>query len=403
MRRRDFLLSAAPLLAATPGARSAFFGPQSDLGRVKIVRVTGFQHSCPRPRLVGKNSHLDVHGTETRDSVLRVATDQGIEGVGFGRTTPEAASQMLGHSLGEYWKPGEGIASPLGRADHALYDLAGKVLNEPIWRLLGGQGEEWVPVYDGSIYFDDLLPEYEARGVARLLEEVEESMKEGHRAFKIKVGRGFKWMEREAGFRRDVEAVRAIRKLAGREVRLGADSNNGFDLETTIRWLDAVGDDLFFVEEMFPEEVEQDLRLKEHIRKRGWKTRVADGESARDPSHFDPYIRSGAIDVLQPDMRAFGFTLEWAVARRIAAKPEIRLGPHNWGSFLGLYMQVQLGRGIPNFFAAEQDPSRSDLFDTSAFEFKEGKMRVPDVPGSGLILREDVYQRKYRDRAWVVG
>jgi L-alanine-DL-glutamate epimerase-like enolase superfamily enzyme len=210
-------------------------------------------------------------------------------------------------------------------------------------------------------------------------------------------------MEPEAGFRRDVEVVQAIRKHAGRGIRLMVDANNGFDLDTTCRWLDALGDDLFFVEEMFPEEVEQDLALKKHLRSKGWNTLVADGESARDVSHFDPFISSGAIDVLQPDIRAFGLTRQWELSRRAEKSPAVRLAPHNWGSFLGLYMGLVLARGIPNFLMAEQDRSTSDLFDVSAFEFKEGKVRVPGVPGCALILREEVFVKKYRHTAWTVG
>ena len=104
----------------------------------------------------------------------------------------------------------------------------------------------------------------------------------------------------------------------------------------------------------------------------------------------------------QPDIRALGLTLQWEMSRRLAAKPALKLAPHNWGSFLGFYMMLVLARGIPNFVAAEQDPSRSDLFDTSAFEFKEGKTRVPDVPGCGLRLREDIFKEKYQKSAWVV-
>ena len=65
------------------------------------------------------------------------------------------------------------------------------------------------------------------------------------------------------------------------------------------------------------------------------------------------------------------------------------LGPHNWGSYLGLYMQVVLGRAIPSFVMAEQDPAQTDLFDASGFELREGRMRVPDTPGCGLGLRAD--------------
>jgi L-alanine-DL-glutamate epimerase-like enolase superfamily enzyme len=402
VNRRTFLHAGTVLaLGAVPaGARE---GRKDDrLREVKITRVTGFRHVCPRPKLAGKNARLDVHGRHTSEQVLRIATDQGIEGVGIGAATPQAARRLLGHTLDEYWKPGVGVVSPLGRADHALFDLVGKALGVPAWKLLGGRGPEWVPVYDGSIYFNDLLPEGKTRGVARLLEEVRASLAAGHRALKIKVGRGFRWMEREAGFRRDVEVVRALRKLVGKDVKLMVDANNGFDPETTRRWLDAVDDDLFWIEEPFPEQVEPDLRLKAYLRAKGWKTLLADGESAGDVGHFDDFIKHEALDVLQPDIRAFGLTRQWELSRRIESHPGIRLAPHNWGSFLGLYMQLVLARGVPNVLIAEQDPSTSDLFDTSAFRFKDGRMAVPDLPGCGLVLREDVFRKSYRQSAWVV-
>src|SRR5437867_2669279 len=172
MDRRAFLQSAGTLAAAAAGLRPAWAA--GDLAKVRITSVTGFRHVCPRPKMIGKNSRLDVHGSETRDAVLRIATDQGIEGIGSGNVTQEAAAKIVGHSLGEYWRDGEGFASPLDRADAALYDLAGKALGVPSWKLLGGRGPEWVPVYDGGIYFNDLLPEHESRGVARLVDEVEE-------------------------------------------------------------------------------------------------------------------------------------------------------------------------------------------------------------------------------------
>jgi D-galactarolactone cycloisomerase len=400
MDRREFLV----LAAGGAGSLAAAADPVKldGLKQFKITKLTGFRHVCKRPKFVGKNSFKDNHGDQTVENILWINTDQGVDGIGIGNATQEAARKLLGHTLDEYWKPGVGVVSPLGRADHALYDLIGKALKAPAWKLLGGQGPEWVPIYDGSIYFNDILPEHMAKGVRRLLEEVEMSLKAGHRAFKIKVGRGFKWMPKDEGFQRDVEVVRSIRKLVGKDVKLMVDANNGFDLESTKKWLDAVGDELFFIEEMFPEVVEQDLNLKKYLKEKGWKTMVADGESAREVNHFDDFIKHDALDVLQPDIRAFGLTLQWELSRKMAGRPSIKLAPHNWGSHLGLHMQLVLARGIPNFLMAEQDTATSDLFDTSAFEFKDGKMKVPDLPGCGLVLREKVFREKYLKDAWVV-
>jgi L-alanine-DL-glutamate epimerase-like enolase superfamily enzyme len=403
MDRREFLCAGAALVGAAAAGRPEGPIKTDDLKKFKVTHVTGFTHTCPRPKFIGKNSQRDVHGRETSEQVLRVATDQGVEGVGIGSAKPETARKLIGRTLDELWKPGVGVESPLGRADHALYDVIGKALGVPAWKLFGGKGPEWVPVYDGSIYLNDLLPEYKDKGVGRLVEEVEMGLEAGHRAFKIKVGRGAKWMEKEAGFRRDVEVVQAIRKRVGKDVRLMVDANNGYDLDSACQFLDALGDELFFVEEMFPEEVEKDLKLKAFMRGKGWKTLVADGESAREVGHFDAFIEKRAIEVLQPDIRAFGLTLQWELSRKIPADSGITLAPHNWGSFLGLPMQLVLARGIPNFLMAEEDRSTSDLFDVSAFERKEGKVKVPDVPGCGLVLREDVFKKKYQAGAWAAG
>ncbi len=403
MNRREFCQAALVPLLALGAAQDQDEEGLEKLKGVSITRVSGFRHEAPRPHLEGKNAVKDVHGGFTADDVLRIETNAGVEGIGAGSATPVEARELLGKRLAEFWKPGVGVVSPLRRADHALYDLIGKALDLPTSTILGGMGPDWIPVYDGSVYFNDLLPAHEGRvGVPRLLHEVEQSLKAGYRAFKIKVGRGHRWMEPEVGFQRDVEVVKAVRKLVGKGVTLMADANNGFDLETAERWLDAVGNELFFVEEMFPEQVERDLLFKEFLRRKGYAALVADGESADDLDDFETLIAREAIDVYQPDIRRWGLTRICALARKLSVKPRLRLAPHNWGSFLGLYMQLVVAKAVPNFLIAEADPSTSDLFDTSAYVFANGKMRLPNVPGCGLTLRDDVFRAKYAKDAWVV-
>ena len=403
MNRREFLASlAATSLLNSPAESQAPEAIDASLARFKITKIVGFTHVGRRPKMVGKNARLDLHGDTNTDHVLRIYTDQGIDGFGVGKVDPALARQLIGRSLDEFWKPKVGVLSPLGRSDHALYDLIGKALEIPTWKLFGDSKRPWIPVYDGSIYFNDLLPEYEKRGVARLVEEVEKSLASGHRAFKIKIGRGHKWMGREAGFQRDTEVVRAIRKTVGKDVKLMVDANNGFDISTTKKWLDAVGEELYWAEEMFPENVPDDRSLKSFIKERGWKTFVADGESARDIDDFENLISETALDVFQPDIRAFGMSRQAAFSRKLAVKPSLKLAPHNWGSFLGLYMQLTLARGLPNILIAEQDVSSSDLFDVSEFTFRNGEIRVPDLHGCGLAMDEKIFRKKYQAGAWKV-
>ena len=63
-------------------------------------------------------------------------------------------------------------------------------MDKPIHALLGGAGPERVPVYDGSLYFADLLPQYERSWRDRFREEIDMGKAAGHSAFKVKVGRG---------------------------------------------------------------------------------------------------------------------------------------------------------------------------------------------------------------------
>lgn len=406
MHRRTWLKST---LAAAWGARwsreSLLSAMELDaLREQKVVQLRGLRHRAPRPKFVGKNAHLDDHGDSVSDQILLIRTDAGIEGLGSGSLPIADARRILGQTVAELWTDGTGSTGGLGRVDHALFDLVGKILGKPAWSLLGGTGSEWLNIYDGSIYFNDLLPEHSGRGVARLLDEVDMGLEAGLRAFKIKVGRGFRWMEPKAGFERDVDVVRAIRKHVGPDVALMVDANNGFTVETAKQWLGEVGDcELTFVEEMFPEQVDDNRSFREFIRLNGWKTRVADGENARDVEHFDPFLKARVLDILQPDIRAFGLSLQWAMARRMAElDPDARLAPHNWGSLLGLPMQVTLGRGLPQVVWAEMDRASSELIDLSAYRFENGRMQAPNVPGCGIVLNEAALSGPSATHHWAV-
>ncbi len=87
-----------------------------------------------------------------------------------------------------YRRDGRRIVGPLGTGTMPLWDLIGKLLKSPVYDLLGGAGPERVPVYDGSIYFADLLPQYAANWQDRIRDEIDMGLAIGHRAFKIKSG-----------------------------------------------------------------------------------------------------------------------------------------------------------------------------------------------------------------------
>jgi L-alanine-DL-glutamate epimerase-like enolase superfamily enzyme len=355
---------------------------------LKITRIVSFDLTSRRPRLVGKNSHLGVHGDRSTDRMVRLFTNAGIEGIGNCRADEKALAGLLGANPFSHYQPeGRRMTGPLGNGTMPLWDLIGKFTGKPVYELLGGEGPKRVPVYDGSIYFTDLLPEFSGNYLDRFKEEIEMGLLTGHRTFKVKIGRGYKWMETEAGYDRDVEVLAFIRKSFGPDVAVGVDSNNGYDLARTKRLLTDLPEcDFAFLEEMFPEQIDECLELKRFIADHGWKTLVADGETEWLDA-LKPFIEARAVDVFQGDMNWYG--LEGILTEAAWAREQgLQVAPHNWGSLVGFYMELHVGRAIRNFYMAEQDPLSNDVLIADGYTIKEGTGSVPDAPGFGLRVDE---------------
>jgi L-alanine-DL-glutamate epimerase-like enolase superfamily enzyme len=396
MNRREFLVTAGAATAAGMFSSSSWANEvPSD---VRITRIVGFDLPTRRSKVAGKNSRLDVHGDRSADRMARIYTNAGLEGLGNCRADETALSKLLGKSLRDFYDPNKPAMTVLGNGTMPLWDLAGKALGKPAYELLGGQGAGQINVYDGSIYFADLLPQYAERPLDRFKEEIDMGLEIGHRAFKIKLGRGAKWMDRQAGDERDIAVLKTIRAHGGPDLVLGVDANNGYDLAGTKRLLEALPDFQFaFMEEMFHEQVDQCLELKAFIHERGWKTLVADGETQSELSAFKPFIESRSIDVLQGDMNHFGF--EGILTEAEWARPAgIQIAPHNWGSLIGFYMQLHVGRAVPNFYLAEHDPLSTDVLIADGYDIKDGTCSVPAAPGFGLALDEDKFRSQARVR-----
>src|SRR5262245_20619514 len=383
MHRRSFLTAVAGAALARV-VRSA--DPPKD---VRITRAVGFDVPLRRSKIAGRNARLDVHGDRSTDRMVRLYTNAGVEAVGNCRADENAVRELVGKDPFAYYRQDERrMTGSLGPSTMPLWDLLGKLVRKPVSELLGGAGPERVPVYDGSIYFADLLPQYADRWRDRFREEIDMGLKSGHRAFKIKIGRGFKWMRREEGDARDVEVVKLIRKHAGQHVVLAVDANNGYDLAGAKRFMEkGGGEKLAVVEEMFPEVVDECLALKRFIKESGWATLLADGETQSDLDVFKPFLKAKAIDIYQADMNRFGFEgilTEAAWAREAGAV----VAPHNWGSLVGYYMQLHVGRAVPNLYRAEHDPLSTDVLVAEGYDRKDGTSSVPTAPGFGLSIEE---------------
>ena len=394
MNRRDFLKAAAGAVLLPPWTWA------KDLPRdIKVTRIVGFDLISQRSKLAGKNSRKDVHGRRAGDRMVRIFTNTGVEGIGNCRASKEACARLLGKNpFNLYRQAQKKMTSPLDSGTMPLWDLAGKVLKKPACQLLGGAGPKRVPVYDGSIYFCDLLDEYAANWQDRFKEEIDMGMAIGHRAFKVKVGRGAKWMEKKAGYQRDIAVLKTIRSHAGPKIIIGIDANNGYDLEKTKQLFEQIGDlKIAFAEEMFEEDVEQCLEFKAFIREHKWKTLLADGETQGNLEAYKPFIEAKAVDIFQGDMNRFGF--EGILKEAEWCRPKgLKVAPHNWGSLVGYYMQLHVGRAITNFYRAEHDPLSNSVLIADGYKISKGKASVPSTPGFGLKINEEKFASDVRIR-----
>jgi L-alanine-DL-glutamate epimerase-like enolase superfamily enzyme len=393
MNRRAFLM-------AMTGATLAHVTRAVDSPRdVRVTRAVGFDLPLQRSKVAGRNARLDVHGDRSIDRMVRLYTNSGVEAVGNCRAGEKAVGELVGKDPFAFYRRDERkMTGPLGAGTMPLWDLLGKLVKKPVYELLGGEGTKRVPVYDGSIYFADLLPQYADKWQDRFREEIDMGLKIGHRAFKIKIGRGFKWMKRDEGDVRDVEVVKLIRRHAGKDILLGVDANNGYNLAAAKRFLEKVGgENLAFAEEMFPEKVEECLELKKFIRDRGWSTLLADGETQGELDVFEPFLQAKAIDVYQGDMNRFGvegILTEAAWAKKAGAV----VAPHNWGSLVGYYMQLHLARAVSNFYRAEHDPLSTDALVAEGYDRRDGTSSVPAAAGFGLSINEKKFASEVKVR-----
>lgn len=400
MKRRTFIqtlntgvagsLMARTALAGPVTPSSEHAGPPDDLDYHRIQSVAFGHVRMQYPRLVGKNARLDIHGYGPRIEICTITTDKGASGWaslrgGFGNAT-QLLPELKGKKISEVFSVGTGIKADRHLPfDTALHDLAGVVLNKPVYELLGRKTPHVTKYYSGMIYFDDLEPAHAPGGIDKLLAECADDYKLGYRQFKLKIGRGHRWMPFREGLKRDVEVTKKI-AAAFPDCDILVDGNNGFTVSEFIEYLDAIGDTkLFWIEEPFHETVDDYRKLLDWMKKNGVKSLIADGEADPDPALLDELMRQKLMDVHISDIEGLGFT-NWRKLMPGLIGYGVQASPHAWGSLLKTYYTAHLTGGLGNTVTIEGVSSVSDDVDLSGYRVENGNLIPPALPGFGMKL-----------------
>ena len=369
--------------------------------RIEWARLIG-----TRPRNAGCNSRLGEHGIQVKPSIARVIANNGASGFGWSSLTKEHAESLIGFQLSEMFDPERGVDKRFRAFEYPIWDLAGQLAEKPVYALLGGQpdneGVFRVPCYDTSLYIDDLRLEDDNEAAALIASEALEGAARGHRAFKIKVGRGAMHMPLEKGTAREIRVIRAVREAVGTDVTILIDANNGYNLSLTKRVLGETAEaKVYWMEEAFHEDSRFYANLREWLDVEGLETRIADGEGDASPSLVN-WAREGLIDIVQYDIFHPGFT-HWLQLGPQLDEWEVGTAPHHYGGHYGNYAAAHLAAKIRRFEFVEWDEALTHGLDTSDYGISNGHVNVPSNPGFGLRLDEEVFAKSVAANGFVIG
>jgi L-alanine-DL-glutamate epimerase-like enolase superfamily enzyme len=251
------------------------------------------------------------------------------------------------------------VSFALAAVDTALWDLRGRALGEPLWRLLGGYRPE-VPAYAGNI--DLNFPR------EKLLEGASRSLESGFRSIKMRLGK--------PTLREDVARVAAMRDHIGPDIELMTDANEAWRTDQAIRAFHALRDfDLVWIEEPIRPD---DYAGYAHLRAHGGVP-VAAGENLHTLAEFAALISAGGVDFPEPDLTTCGGITAWMKVARLAEAHGLPVTSHGAHD-----VHVHLLAAIPNAAYLEVHSFGLERFMASALQVRNGSAMAPDRPGHGI-------------------
>lgn len=341
--------------------------------------------------------------------VVKVETDAGITGIGevdsapmaakwaiegpFSHTTAVGLAQVV---IGEDPFETEKIWHKMYRAniyggrrgvgfhaisgiDMALWDIKGKALNMPVWKLLGGGFHQKIRCYASSLFGP--TPK-KTRDLARRYRD------QGFTAVK------FGWDPMGQDEKTDIALVEQARRGLGDEVDLCIDAGLVWDAKTALQRANAFAQyKPFWLEEpLRPDDYEGYRKLSEST-----PIRIAAGEEESNRQSFLDLMDKGKIDVVQVDLtRCGGFTEAIKIAA-LAWDRGLPVANHGFTTYINVTAALHWLNSIPNAliceFVAEEETNLREKITKQKLRAKDGYLDIPQGPGLGVDLDEKAIQQ----------
>src|SRR5881394_1630942 len=401
--RSEYSKSIMPLLCAAadsggkawqcerPFSRASGFGSRTT-GRKEPMKIASFQAIALKVPEDDPLANMPEEAGRTRPAVaLRLRTDSGIEGIGvtlYGkmtRTLHTAVEELAALTVGEdpmrieaivaKLRTNSGDAGPggiftlaLSAIDTALWDIKGKALDQPLWKLLGGHRDRVATYASGSL----------RRGLTD---------KQAQQAAATLLKKGFKEMKTQMALlgnptpSEEVRRVKVIRDVIGPDIKLMCDINQRWRPEQAIdigRRVEEAGVGLFWLEDVTAADDYQGLaRVTAAL-----KTPIAGGEYVWGIAPFRQMIQAHSVDIVMIDLARVGGVSQWMKVAGMAEAFNLPVVSHVMPEVL-----LHMVAACPNGLTVEYMPWMLALYEeTPAIE--NGQLVLPGKPGLGLKFDE---------------
>ncbi len=359
------------------------------------MKITGIKSFLVHPVSSNKNWVVRKHWV-----LVKVETDQGVEGWGEAFTTKDRERnvaqhlseltryligknpfkiKLLARTVFDDFADGRGavdLYSAMSGIEQALWDVVGKSLGVPVHYLLGGPCRDKIKVYANGWSRGANTPEKMAR-------RAEEVVKLGFNALKI-------YPFREAEDEKMViEMIRVVREAVGLGIDILIDIHRRPAPLQAIRVAKKLEEfNVYWFEEPVPSE---NIDVLADVR-RSISLPVVTGECLYTKFEFREVLEKRAADILNPDVGSCGGILELKEIAAMAEPYYVLVAPHNFNSTtMALAATLQVAAVIPNFLIAEyfvNFTETGNAISKEPFKIEDGYIKLSGKPGLGLEISE---------------
>ncbi|MDP3415493.1 enolase C-terminal domain-like protein [Falsiroseomonas sp.] len=272
--------------------------------------------------------------------------------------------------------------------EHALWDIFGKSVGLPVWRLLGGKVRDRVKLYT-HLGLGDMASVYETFDPEPMVEKAQAILERGYRALKVVFIPYLHQTASPAAVSHVEKLGRRLREAVGQDVEIMIDFHGRPGTVSAalqfIRALEPISP-LFCEEPIQPGDTEGMRQIVQQAR-----CPIATGERLVGVREFADLLGARGANIVQPDLNHCGGLLE---ARKIAAFAEVAqagIAPHNPNGPLAGIAALHFAVATPNFVIQEAMPGSVPWYHDVVRQpvvATDGYWPVPDLPGFGVEVDE---------------